>query len=113
MSFELWLFYCAAALGLSLTPGPNGLLVLSHGMRFGLARAVFLPQFMQPGVSYAVQLMMLGGTFAVVEFFYELLLAAIAQRVSPWLGRNGRAFNRAAGASFVGIGVVLATANRP
>ena len=208
MSFELWLFYCAAAVGLSLTPGPNGLLVLSHGMRFGVARSVFtalggvcgffllvaaslaglgallaaseraftlakwvgalylvylgirtwnapppaievneaspgsrrqsnqqcfregflvavtnpkaliffaafLPQFMQVGVPYVIQLLVLGGTFAVVEFVYEVLLAAIAQRVAPWLGRNGRVFNRAAGATFVGIGVALASANRP
>ena len=75
--------------------------------------AAFLPQFMQPGVSYLTQLLVLGGTFAVVEFIYEILLAGVAQQVAPWLGRNGRAFNRAAGATFIGIGAVLATTNRP
>ena len=36
MDLHLWLIYLAAAAGLSLTPGPNGLLVLTHGLRFGL-----------------------------------------------------------------------------
>jgi homoserine/homoserine lactone efflux protein len=35
MSLELWLVYLAAAIGLSLTPGPNGLLSLTHGACFG------------------------------------------------------------------------------
>ena len=36
MDLHLWLIYLASAAGLSLTPGPNGLLVLTHGLRFGL-----------------------------------------------------------------------------
>lgn len=35
MTTELWLVYLAAAIGLSLTPGPNGLLSLTHGACFG------------------------------------------------------------------------------
>lgn len=207
MTLELWLIYCVAALGLSLTPGPNGLLSLTHGACFGFrptvytvlggalgfflliaaslggmgallaaseraftiakwigaaylvylgiriwrapapvvalaaggggaaeARpwqlfnqgflvavsnpkaliffAAFLPQFMVPGVGYAVQLAIFGGTFVVVEVLYELLLALMAQRIAPWLARHGRWFNRAAGATFVGIGAALTTASR-
>jgi threonine/homoserine/homoserine lactone efflux protein len=40
MDLQLWLVYLAAAVGLSLTPGPNGLLVLTHGMRFGWRRTL-------------------------------------------------------------------------
>ncbi len=207
MSLELWLVYVVAALGLSLTPGPNGLLSLTHGACFGFrptiqtvlggalgffiliaaslagmgallaaseraftitkwvgavylvylgvrlwrapapivslaareigARepkplrlfqqgflvavsnpkgliffAAFLTQFVVPGVSYAVQLAVFGGTFVVVEIAYELLLAGMAQRVTPWLARHGRWFNRAAGATFVSIGAALTTASR-
>lgn len=207
MTLDLWLVYVLAATGLTLTPGPNGLLSLTHGVRFGLARTVFtvlggvigflvliaaslaglgallatselaftvakwigaaylvylgirlwrapppqvrlpteekygredgvvrlftqgflvavsnpkaliffaafLPQFMVPGLSYGVQLVVLGGTFAVVEFVYELVLAGMAQRIAPWLGRHGRWFNRITGTSFIGIGGLLATANR-
>lgn len=213
MSLDLWLVYLAAAVGLSLTPGPNGLLALTHGANFGLrptvwtvlggalgfltiialslaglgallaasetafvvakwiggaylvwlgvrlwrspapaiavpegteaegtVRAVagpgaprlfaqglvvsvsnpkaiiffaaFLPQFMVPGTPFALQLLLLGGTFVVVEIVYELMLAGLAGRIAPWLGRHGRLFNRAAGGTFVGIGALLATANR-
>ena len=41
MDLHTWFVYLAAAIGLSLTPGPNGLLALSHGMRFGLGRATW------------------------------------------------------------------------
>lgn len=40
MSVELWLVYLVAAIGLSLTPGPNGLLTLTHGACFGLRPTV-------------------------------------------------------------------------
>jgi len=207
MSLELWLIYLLAAVGLSLTPGPNGLLSLTHGACFGFRPTVytvlggalgfflliaaslagmgallatseqaftvakwigaaylvylgvrvwrspppviaagaqaagtrevralrmfsqgflvavsnpkgliffaaFLPQFIVPGVPFAVQLLVFGGTFVVVEVVYELLLAGFAQRIAPWLGRHGRWFNRAAGGTFVGIGAALTTASR-
>ena len=220
MDIQLWLFYFASAIGLSLTPGPNGLLVLTHGMRFGWRRtlptalggvagfmvliaasiaglgallttsrqafeiakwigaayliylgirtwrapapmstqrqphdggaepasesadgrrglpgvcsrgwrerlaegfivaisnpkaliffAAFLPQFMQPDVPLWLQFLILGGTFGLIELIYELIVARAAEHIGPWLGRNGRWFNRLAGATFVGIGGVLA-----
>jgi homoserine/homoserine lactone efflux protein len=206
MSRDLFLLYLAAAVGLSLTPGPNGLLSLTHGACFGLRRTVatilggglgffiliaaslagmgallsaseqaftiakwlgaaylvylgvrvwrspapivslgagddarrlsplamfnqgflvavsnpkaliffaaFLPQFMMPGASFGFQLLVFGGTFIVVEVIYELMLAGLAQRIAPWLGRHGRWFNRIAGGTFVGIGAALSTATR-
>jgi threonine/homoserine/homoserine lactone efflux protein len=59
-----------------------------------------------------VQLAVFGGTFVAVEVVYELLLAGLAQRIAPWLARHGRWFNRAAGATFVGLGAALTGANR-
>ncbi|SIS80102.1 LysE family translocator [Phaeovulum vinaykumarii] len=41
MSLHLWLAFALAALALSLTPGPNALLALDHGARFGPQRALF------------------------------------------------------------------------
>lgn len=41
MSIELWLVYLLAAIGLSLTPGPNGLLSLTHGAVFGFRSTVY------------------------------------------------------------------------
>ncbi len=207
MRLELWLVYFAAAVGLSLTPGPNGLLALTHGARYGFRRSIatilggglgfllliavslagmgallvaseraftiakwlgalylawlgwqlwrapapllspeagpsvrpaatplklfsegflvaaanpkaiiffaaFLPQFMTPGVPFALQLLVLGGTFVLVEILYEMMLAGLAHRIAPWLMRHGRTFNRIAGVSFVGISAALATASR-
>jgi len=207
MSVELWAVYLIAAVGLTLTPGPNGLLALTSGARFGFRPSVmtvlggalgflvliavslagmgallvaselaftvgkwlgagylaylgirlwcapapviapvrqgalsatarpsrlfregflvavsnpkgiiffaaFLPQFMTPGVPYPAQLLVLGGTFVVVETIYELILAGLAYRIAPWLARHGRAFNRVAGGTFVGIGAALAMAKR-
>ncbi len=41
MSPELFAVYVLAAVGLSLTPGPNGLLALTHGARYGFRPSVF------------------------------------------------------------------------
>jgi homoserine/homoserine lactone efflux protein len=40
MSTELWIVYLLTAIGLSLTPGPNGLLALTHGARFGFPSSI-------------------------------------------------------------------------
>lgn len=41
MELGTWLLYTAAALGLSLTPGPNGLLALTHGALYGSRKTSF------------------------------------------------------------------------
>jgi threonine/homoserine/homoserine lactone efflux protein len=41
MALHTWLLYLVAALGLSLTPGPNSLLVLTHGALHGHRRTLF------------------------------------------------------------------------
>ncbi|MCB1745390.1 MAG: LysE family translocator [Gammaproteobacteria bacterium] len=207
MSIELWIVYLFAAIGLALTPGPNSLLVLTHGLRFGLRATLatvfggmlgfisliaaslaglgallqasetlfgvakwigalylvylgvrlwrardaipgtslnlhstrargplvlfadgylvaasnpkglifftaFLPQFMQPGVPFWQNLLVFGGTFAVVELIYEIVLAGMAQRLAPWLARHGRWFNRITGGTFIAVGGLLATSSR-
>lgn len=208
MPWDLWLIYLAAAVGLSLTPGPNGLLSLTHGAQYGLRRTVatilggvvgfltliaaslaglgallaaseqaftiakwlgaaylvylgvrlwrapspvaaldqatrgrarsqlgdrlfrqgflvavsnpkaliffaaFLPQFMVDGLPLWQQFLILGGTFALVELAYELVLAGTAQRIAPWLARFGRWFNRVTGTAFIGIGAMLTTTGR-
>lgn len=42
MAFDTWLFYSAAALLLSLTPGPNGLLALTGGALYGMRKTLFM-----------------------------------------------------------------------
>lgn len=41
MALHTWLIYLTAVFGLSLTPGPNGLLALSHGALYGHRRALW------------------------------------------------------------------------
>lgn len=199
MEFQTWLIYLLAATGLSLSPGPNGLLALTHGALHGrrmtlytslggcvgfilvialsmfgigallkaslvwlsvlkwlggaylvwlgiqvwrsppigmaaqtkalprgagslfrqgalaaisnpkaiLFFAAFLPQFIDPARSLLLQFALLAGTFAVIEFSIELLIASMANRISKWLTRVGRRFNQGCGAAFIAIGVAL------
>ncbi len=199
MALDTWLIYLLAAVGLSLSPGPNGLLALTHGALHGRRKALytifggalgfvivlalsmfgigallqaslvwltvmkwlggaylvwlgiqvwrsppiglelpagtpprsgasmfrqgalsaltnpkallffaaFLPQFIDPARSLWLQFVIMAGTFALVEIATELLIAAFAQRLSPWLKRVGRRFNQACGGIFMAIGVAL------
>jgi threonine/homoserine/homoserine lactone efflux protein len=199
MSFELWSFFALAALVLSLTPGPNSLLMLDLGARVGFGRAsfaalgaglgmmlmvgasvaglgalmaasltlftavklagagyliylgvklfrtkgfgvidaqprpqsarrsfgtgfivmianpktllfftTFLPGFMVPNAPLLPQFVILAGTLTVIEVGVELLLAALARIIRPWLTRHARAFNRTTGTAFVALGLLIA-----
>ena len=199
MDFDTYLIYLAAALGLSLSPGPNSLLALTHGALHGrrmalytlfggslgfvtiialsmfgigallkaslvwltvlkwvggaylvwlgvqvwrsppigvaeqrtlteakssslfrqgflsaatnpkgiLFFAAFLPQFIDPARSIFVQFLVMATSFAVIEFITEFVLASLAQRITTWLARVGRTFNRVCGAVFIAIGALL------
>ena len=41
MSFHTWLIYLLAAIGLSLSPGPNSLLALTHGALHGRRKTLY------------------------------------------------------------------------
>ncbi|MBL8699921.1 MAG: LysE family transporter [Alphaproteobacteria bacterium] len=199
MSSDTFLVYLLAAIGLSLSPGPNGLLALTHGALHGWRRtaftilggavgftaviglslsgigallqtsliwltvmkwiggaylvwlgiqvwrappigvdlrdaapsrtgialfrqgllsavtnpkgilffAAFLPQFIDPARSLGVQFAIMAGTFVGIEIMTELVIASSAHRLSPWLQRVGRRFNRLCGGLFAAIGVAL------
>lgn len=199
MPLDTWLIYLLASIGLSLSPGPNGLLALTHGVLHGQRRtlytigggclgfvalialsmfgigallqasltwltvmkwvggaylvwlgiqvwrsppvgvrltgsagprsgaslfrqgalsaltnpkallffAAFLPQFIDPQRGLMVQFVVMAGTFAATEAVTEVLIAGMAARISPWLQRVGRRFNRACGGLFVAIGLAL------
>lgn len=198
MDLQTWFLYTLAATGLSLTPGPNGLLALTHGALYGTRKTIFtilggsvgfatviglsmfgigallaanvgllvvlkwvggaylvflgiqvwkspalgesravitsssggklfqagllsaisnpkgilffvafLPQFIDPLGSLALQFLIMATTFVVIEFIYELLVASLADRIQPWLRKVGKNFNRVFGSVFVAIGVLL------
>ena len=90
MALHTWLIYLAAALGLSLTPGPNSLLVLTHGALHGHRRTLFTVAGGALGFVGLIGLSMVG---------IGALLAASAQALGllKWLG----------GAYLVWLGVQL------
>ena len=79
MALDTWLIYLLASIGLSLTPGPNSLLALSHGALYGARRTLFT---------------IIGGVFgfsaliALAMFGLSALLQASASllNVLKWLG---------------------------
>lgn len=75
MSFELWLLFAAAALALAVTPGPNGLLCLNHGARYGLGRAVFTALGSITGMTIliAASLAGLGALLLTSEFLFTVV----------------------------------------
>lgn len=200
MELHAWLIYLLAATGLSLSPGPNGLLALTHGALHGRRKALwtiaggalgfvvvialsmfgigallqsslvwltalkwlggaylvwlgiqvwrsppigvdlrnqaatprggwslfrqgalsamtnpkgilffaaFLPQFIDPARGLVVQFAVMAGTFAAIEIATELVIASMAQRISPWLQRVGKRFNQVCGGLFAAIGLAL------
>lgn len=106
MELQTWLIYTLAATGLSLSPGPNGLLALTNpkGLLFF---AAVLPQFIDPARSLLLRFAIMAGTFAAIEIATELFIASLAHRISPWLQRVGQRFNQACRGVFVAIGAAL------
>lgn len=90
----------------------DGLLVAVSNPKALLFFATFLPQFIQPGMALWQQFLIFGGTFAVIEFCYELTLAGTAQRLGYWLTRHGRIFNRITGGAFIGVGGMVLASSR-
>lgn len=60
MALHTWLLYFVAAIGLSLTPGPNSLLVLTHGALHGPRRTLWTVAGGALGFLVLIALSMLG-----------------------------------------------------
>jgi len=60
LALHTWLLYLVAAFGLSLTPGPNSLLVLTHGALHGHRRTLFTVAGGALGFVALIALSMLG-----------------------------------------------------
>lgn len=60
MALETWLIYFIATIGLSLTPGPNSLLALTHGALHGAKRTLFTIVGGVTGFSLLIALAMFG-----------------------------------------------------
>ncbi|MCE0918065.1 MULTISPECIES: LysE family translocator [unclassified Pseudomonas] len=60
MALDTWLIYLLASIGLSLTPGPNSLLALTHGALYGARRTLFTILGGVLGFSLLIALTMFG-----------------------------------------------------
>jgi homoserine/homoserine lactone efflux protein len=82
-----WLLYTAAAAGLSLTPGPNGLLALTHGALFGIKKTSFTIAGGALGFTAIIALSLFGiGALLAASAQLLIVLKWIGGAYLVWLG---------------------------
>lgn len=87
MALETWLLYLAAAVGLSLTPGPNSLLVLTHGALHGHRKTWFTVAGGAIGFLALIALSMLGiGALLKASVHALVVLKVVGGAYLFWLG---------------------------
>ncbi len=87
MALHTWLLYLAAAIGLSLTPGPNSLLVLTHGALHGHRMTLFTVAGGALGFVTLIALSMLGiGALLQTSAGALTVLKFVGGAYLVWLG---------------------------
>jgi homoserine/homoserine lactone efflux protein len=87
MDFNTWLIYLLAAIGLSLSPGPNGLLALTHGALHGRRKAMYTISGGAFGFVAVIALSMFGiGALLKASLTWLTVLKWIGGAYLVWLG---------------------------
>jgi len=87
MQLDSWLVYLAAAIGLSLSPGPNGLLALTHGALHGRRKALFTISGGVLGFTLLIALSMFGiGALLQASVAWLTVLKWVGGAYLVWLG---------------------------
>ncbi|SFO99751.1 LysE family translocator [Pseudomonas borbori] len=87
MVLHTWLLYLVAIIGLSLTPGPNGLLALTHGALYGHRRTLWTVAGGVSGFAVLMALSMFGiGTLLNASIDALILLKWLGGAYLIWLG---------------------------
>ena len=87
MAWHTWLIYLIAAVGLSLTPGPNSLLALTNGALHGHRRTLWTVAGGALGFVAVIALSMLGiGTLLQASASALLVLKWVGGAYLVWLG---------------------------
>jgi threonine/homoserine/homoserine lactone efflux protein len=87
MALHTWTLYLLAVLGLSLTPGPNSLLVLAHGASHGSRRTLWTIAGGALGFASLIGLSMLGiGALLQTTASALLVLKIVGGAYLIWLG---------------------------
>lgn len=87
MELHNWLLYLAASIGLSLSPGPNGLLALTHGALHGRRKALFTISGGVLGFVIVIALSMFGiGALLQASIAWLTVLKWVGGAYLVWLG---------------------------
>lgn len=87
MDVHVWLIYLAAAIGLSLSPGPNGLLALTHGALHGRRKALYTISGGVAGFTCLIALSMFGiGALLQASLTWLTVLKWVGGAYLVWLG---------------------------
>lgn len=87
MNLDNWLIYLLAAIGLSLSPGPNGLLALTHGALHGRHKALFTIFGGASGFVTLIALSMFGiGALLQASLVWLTALKWVGGAYLVWLG---------------------------
>lgn len=87
MDLHVWLIYLLAAIGLSLSPGPNGLLALTHGALHGRQKALFTVLGGCAGFVIVISLSMFGiGALLKTSLIWLAVLKWLGGAYLVWLG---------------------------
>lgn len=87
MELHNWLLYLAASIGLSLSPGPNGLLALTHGALHGRRKALFTISGGVLGFVILIALSMFGiGALLQASIVWLTVLKWVGGAYLVWLG---------------------------
>ena len=87
MALDTWLIYLLAATGLSLSPGPNGLLALTHGALHGMKKTFFTIAGGAAGFTAVVALSMFGiGALLQASLVWLTVMKWVGGAYLVWLG---------------------------
>jgi len=87
MDFSTWIIYLLAAVGLSLSPGPNGLLALTHGALHGPRKTLYTISGGALGFVAVIALSMYGiSALLKTSLMWLLVLKWVGGAYLVWLG---------------------------
>jgi homoserine/homoserine lactone efflux protein len=87
MDLDTWLIYGLAALGLSLSPGPNGLLALTHGAMHGRRKTLWTIFGGSVGFVAVIALSMFGiGALLQTSLLWLTVMKWVGGAYLVWLG---------------------------
>ena len=87
MELHTWVIYLLAAIGLSLSPGPNGLLALTHGALHGRRKALYTIFGGATGFTIVIALSMFGiGALLAASLVWLTVMKWVGGAYLVWLG---------------------------